>query len=339
MQGLHTKCFKEETIMTQPRKNIVSISDTPYYHCIGRCVRRAYLCGFDEFSGKSFEHRRQWIVDRLNYLAEVFSIDICAYAVMSNHYHLVLRLSPSKSNKWTQNEVIEHWQQLYSGGELVKAYQAGEAQTKEQRAALDIKIEVWRERLSDISWFMRCLNEHIAILANKEDECTGRFWEGRFKSQALLDEAALISCMAYVDLNPVRAKMAKTPEQSDYTSVKERVRQHLGKSHAANNLLKMDGDINSSTGLPLQLEDYLKLIDWTGRMVIGGKKGLIPNQLKPIMERLHLKSDTWLEQQKYFGKRYFLVAGSRDKIKVLALKIGVKWMNGQGSCSPFGLPT
>ncbi len=176
--------------MTQPRKNIVSISDTPYYHCIGRCVRRAFLCGFDEFSGKSFEHRRQWIVDRLNYLAEVFAIDICAYAIMSNHYHLVLRLSPSISKKWTQDEVIEHWQQLYSGGELVSAYQAGEPLTKVQRVALDIKIEVWRERLSNISWFMRCLNEYIAVLANKEDECTGRFWEGRFKSQALFDGAA-----------------------------------------------------------------------------------------------------------------------------------------------------
>ncbi len=325
--------------MTQPRKNIVSISDTPYYHCIGRCVRRAFLCGFDEFSGKSFEHRRQWIVDRLNHLSEVFAIDICAYAVMSNHYHLVLRLSPSTSKKWTQDEVIEHWQQLYSGGTLVSAYQAGEVLTKEQRATLDIQIEVWRERLSDISWFMRCLNEYIAVLANKEDECTGRFWEGRFKSQALLDEAALISCMAYVDLNPVRAKIAKTPEQSDYTSVRERVRQHLGKPHAANNLLEMSGDSKSSMGLPFQLEDYLKLIDWTGSMVGGGKKGVIPSHLQPIMERLHLRSETWMAQQKHFGRRYFLVAGSREKIKTLALKIGVKWMNGQGSCSTFSLST
>ena len=91
--------------MTQPRKNIVSISDTPYYHCIGRCVRRAFLCGTDEFSGKSFEHRRQWIVDRVNHLANAFSIEICAYAVMSNHYHLVLRLSPERSKKWSQEEV------------------------------------------------------------------------------------------------------------------------------------------------------------------------------------------------------------------------------------------
>jgi hypothetical protein len=75
----------------------------------------------------------------------------------------------------------------------------------------------------DISWFMRLLNQSIATQANQEDNCTGHFWEGRFKSQALLDEAALVACMAYVDLNPVRANIAKTPESSGYTSVKQRV--------------------------------------------------------------------------------------------------------------------
>ena len=165
--------------MTQPRRKLVSISDTPWYHCTGRCVRRAFLCGTDEFSGKSFEHRRQWIVDRINHLAEAFSIEICAYAVMSNHYHLVLRLSPERSKKWSQNEVIERWQKLYSGGPIVKALQSGEKLSETQQKMLDAKIEVWRERLADLSWFMRCLNEFIAKRANKEDECTGRFYKLR----------------------------------------------------------------------------------------------------------------------------------------------------------------
>ncbi len=127
--------------MTQPRQNIVSVSDTPYYHCIGRCVRRAFLCGKGEFSGKSFEHRRQWIVDRINLLSSVFAIDICAYAVMSNHYHLVLRLSPEESKHWSQAEVIERWQKLYSGGLLIQMYQSGNPLSDFQKMALDTQTE------------------------------------------------------------------------------------------------------------------------------------------------------------------------------------------------------
>ncbi len=324
--------------MTQPRKNIVSVSDTPYYHCIGRCVRRAFLCGKDNFSGKSFEHRRQWIVDRINTLSSVFSIDVCAYAVMSNHYHLVLRLSPEESKQWSQAEVIERWQKLYSGGPLASSYQAGLALSDINKNALNTLTEIWRNRLSDLSWFMRCLNEHVAKMANKEDKCTGRFWEGRFKSQALLDDTALMTCMAYVDLNPIRANIAKTLESSDYTSLKERIREHLGKTHQADNLLVMDGDHANSQGIPFYLKDYLELMDWTAIAVQKNKSISIPNSLKPILRQLQIEPDTWMNQVNHFGKRYFRVAGSKEIIKSIALKIGLKWMNGQGKSSPFELP-
>jgi REP element-mobilizing transposase RayT len=194
---------------------------------VSRCVRRAFLCGEDELTGKNFEHRRQWIEDRLLVLANIFAIDIAAYAVMSNHYHVVLHINREQALSWSELEVVEHWHRLFKGSLLSQRFYQGDVLNKAELNALSGQVCEWRDRLMSISWFMRCTNEPIAREANHEDEATGRFWEGRFKSQALLDEKALAACMAYVDLNPIRARMAESPEQSDHTSVKQRIEQGL----------------------------------------------------------------------------------------------------------------
>lgn len=218
--------------MPRPRKSLICENDTPYYHCISRCVRRAFLCGFDTYSGVSYEHRRQWVEDRLHLLAEVFAIDVCAYAVMSNHIHLVLRINSDKARRWSTLEVVQRWHRLFRGTMLSQQYANGELEESDQTLptaelhAVELSAKIWRQRLYDISWFMRALNEPIARQANKEDECTGRFWEGRFTSQALLDEASVARCMAYVDLNPIRAGMATTLETSTHTSIRYRLAFH-----------------------------------------------------------------------------------------------------------------
>ena len=99
--------------MTKARKTQISLDATPYYHCVSRCVRRAFLCGRDDFTGRDFEHRRQWIEDRLMLLAEVFAIDICAYAVMSNHVHTVLHINAAKAHNLTDLEVCERAGTVY----------------------------------------------------------------------------------------------------------------------------------------------------------------------------------------------------------------------------------
>ncbi len=111
--------------MTRARRSLIDRASTPYYHCIARCVRRAFLCGKDDFSGKSYEHRRQWVVDRLNVLVSMFSIEVCAYAVMSNHYHVVLHIKASVAKNWSRDEVFARWTQLFTGPVLVQRYLAG----------------------------------------------------------------------------------------------------------------------------------------------------------------------------------------------------------------------
>ena len=162
--------------MPLARNSQISLSDTPYYHCVSRCVRRAFLCGEDKFTGKSYEHRREWVEERIHYLSQVFSIDVCAYAVMSNHTHVVLHVDIEKVKTMPIEEVITRWHKVFNGTLLTHKYLSKEsrAQLREvQIATVEATAEVWRKRLCDISWFMRCFNEYIARQANKEDQCTG----------------------------------------------------------------------------------------------------------------------------------------------------------------------
>lgn len=283
--------------MTRPRSQLVSLAATPYYHCVSRCVRRAYLCGHDRYSGQNFDHRKAWLVRRFTFLSQLFAIDIAAYAVMSNHYHLVLRIDKSRSSTWSKTEIISRWLRLYKGPVLAHRYLQGQVLTRSERRQLDALVKVWRERLSSLSWFMGCLNEYMARRANKEDGCTGRFWEGRFRSQALLDKTALLSCMVYVDLNPIRANMSKDLLSSDYTSIQYRLKERASKSKQRSRvLLPMRSEQNSSdveNEIPISLQDYIELLEWTGTHIRSGKHAtpLLPSP--KILDTLQLSTGQW----------------------------------------------
>ena len=321
--------------MTLPRSSLVSLASTPYYHCVGRCVRRAFLCGQDQFSGRSFEHRRGWIVERLAVLSSVFAVDVAAYAVMSNHYHVVVRIDSDKAASWSMDEVLARWSRLFAGHPLVQRYLANPDMDSVELAKLGEFVDLYRERLCDLSWFMRCLNEHIARMANEEDGCSGRFWEGRFKSQALLDEAALIACMAYVDLNPIRAAMAETPEASDYTSVQQRINEVKTSAPVETEdlevviprLMGFSGKLDSDDGLPCELKDYLELVDWSGRAIHPNKRGKIADQQPKILQRLQIEPSALL---RYLSRkdRFHHVIGSKTSIREAAIKLGKRFLQG-----------
>ncbi len=335
--------------MTRPRKALIFLDETPYYHCVSRCVRRAFLCGYDRLTERSFEHRRGWIVERMKQLASVFAIDIAAYAVMSNHYHVVLRVDRARAMAWSPEQVCERWTRLFKGPLLMQRLLAGDTLLSVERSLLDALCEEYRERLISISWFMRCLNETIARCANVEDACKGRFWEGRFRSQALLDETALLNCMVYVDLNPVRAGIADTPEHSDYTSIQERLGMHPTADsdseqrepadvstrlpHAA--LLPFGGWESVSrpeNSLPFSFPDYLELVDWSGRAVREGKRGAIPAHAPPIFRRLGVEPDIWLDTTLHFRMRFFHAVGAVATLEALAERLGFKWLRGKKAC-------
>ena len=303
-------------IMTRSRKSQISLEATPYYHCVSRCVRRAFLCGIDPFTQASYEHRRQWVEDRLLWLGEIFAIDICAYAVMSNHVHVVLHINANQSQQWSAEEVVMRWHRLYKGLPLSHRFLKGDAFSPAEQQVFDTLVVRWRGTLTSISRFMAVLNEGIARRANAEDNCTGRFWEGRFKSQALLDEQALAACMTYVDLNPIRAKIAETPETSGHTSVQTRI-VSAKESQQPRELFPFVGNPRAEVpdGLPFRLSDYLELVDWTGRVIREDKRGFIAEQLPSILDRLNISHTQWRQLTQQFEKQFRCFAGRKSSFE------------------------
>ncbi|MCL1127955.1 transposase [Shewanella surugensis] len=301
--------------MPRPRRCLISIEATPYYHCCSRVVRRAYLCGDDHYTGKNYDHRRGWVEFQLLKLADIFAIDVAAFAVMSNHLHVVLYIDVNKANAWSDREVIEQWHRLFNGTQITQQFAEGEVIEAHQVTQLKHQIATYRSRLSDISWFMRCLNEPIARQANIEDNCTGHFWEGRFKSQALLDEAAVLACMAYVELNPIRANMASTPENSEHTSLKLRIEAALtGKQ--PKQLLPFIGNEkkHQPKGITFELKSYLELVDETGRIIRDDKRGAISSNAEQILNRLNIPVENWLKIITEFGALFHGPVGTLQEL-------------------------
>ncbi len=329
--------------MTQARSSLISLQDTTYYHCISRCVRRAYLCGQDDYNNRDFEHRRVWVIERLRLLAQVFAIDICAYAIMSNHYHLVLHVDDKKAKTWSDLDVVERWTTLYHTPVLIQAWLKNELTSGAELKRVQGFINLWRERLMDISWFMRNLNEFIAREANKEDQCTGRFWEGRFKSQALLDERALLACMAYVDLNPVRANIADSLESSEYTSIYERLhgkgcRDDRGEGQVdtltPKGLLGFLGNqrelpkdkAKPYLGIEFSLLDYIALVEQLGCVVQTDKKGCLAEDTPKLLTTLGLDGEAWARFSAQFGRHFCCAVGGTSDLRDYARHTHRAWV-------------
>jgi REP element-mobilizing transposase RayT len=383
------------------RHVIVADDEVGLYHCIARCVRRAFVCGNDPVTGHDYEHRKDWIRERLEKLASIFAIDICGYAVMSNHLHIILRTRPDLIQDWSDDEIALRWSRLYPPRDPATGKPAEPSECDLNMILSDpARVVKLRERLASLSWFMRCLNEPIARRANREDQCSGHFWEGRFRSQALLDEAAVLACSVYVDLNPIRAGVAETPEQSQRTSVFDRIRSRPvasvestpsghrepvapagheptepslltapqrpdawlceltiqespsqqikpSSSTVQEPILGSASDVDAARSpvcsirgdharrasdqgyLPIGVDIYLSLVDWTGRQIRAASRATIPAHFAPILERLHLKDGRWIETVRQFGRWFKRAVGRRESLKTLAEQTGRRWFHGQ----------
>jgi hypothetical protein len=342
--------------MTMARAHLVDVSMTRWYHCITRCVRRALLLGEGPLD------RKEWIDRRLEELAGIFAISVGGFSVMDNHLHLLLRLDPEIAGGWTDEEVVRRWGRLYPPRD--KSRQP----LPVSKAWVDWRLQdvAWvakaRQRLQNLSWFMKCLKEPLARLANQQDETRGAFFEGRFKSVAILDEQSLLATCAYIDLNSVAAGIVVVPEASPHTSVTTRV-EHVRAQRRTGDLKAAEqGSVAGSTasaGLEetiwlcpiedrrrldssregmlegLSLGSYLLLVDYTGRLYRAGKAA-ISAELSGILDRLGFSAESWqarlekLRSGRLLG-RFF--ANTRARLREVAARLGVHHLANLGGCA------
>lgn len=350
--------------MARTRRCEVFDADTiGVYHCYNRIVRRSFLCGFDPHTGNDYSHRREWFYQRLKYLAGHFAIDVLGYAILSNHYHLVLRNRPDQVQAMSDDQVVRAWLMICPQSQKLSGGTAGEPTDAEVRyeQSRPGRVEELRQRLSNPSWLIRQLAQYMGIRCNAEDEIRGHFWESRFGMRRLLDEAAVLACLAYVDLNPIRASMVDSLEAYRYVSIGERLRtlddqsvdssrwltplelagESDGKSVTVVNRLSREElaelvatERSQPLGcLPMKLEDYVQLLEWlSGKRAAGGDPGA--NVDTPlVLRKLRLDPIEFAELVQTFGERFFTAAGCPASLAAEAKRRGRRRLHGPGKRS------
>ena len=341
--------------MAIARAKLVDLTVTRWYHCVSRCVRKAFLLGEGD------HNRREWLENRLEELAEIFAVAVGGFAVMHNHLHVLLRLDPEVAQGWSDLEVVQRWGRLFPPRDKFRQPIPVTDQWIQSHLGDAHWIATARQRLQNIGWFMKCLKEPLSRLANRQDKTRGTFFEGRFKSVAVVDEEALLKICVYIDLNPVAAKVATTPETSNFTSIKQRVGHVEAQGKTAELAAAEGGSVTgsrASAGLeeslwlcPIEdrrgldsvrvgmiqgfsLGSYVKLVEYTGRLFRQGKAS-ISAELAGIFERLGFTAETWGDAMgKLRGERLLgrIFAASRIKLRAIAKQLGVRHLVNLTGC-------
>ena len=248
--------------MATPRHRLIDPQQPLFYHLVSRCVRKSWLCGWDKTTRRDYSHRKNWLIRRLEQLSIAFPVEVHAYAIMSNHFHLVVYYDPLACSKWADEDVVRRWlcacpPRSKDGTTDVELLTLLAEQLLQQPE----KISAIRRRLGSLSTFMQLLKQPIARKANLEDGCKGHFFEQRFYSGALLDEAAVQAAMAYVDLNPIRAKIAKTLAECKHTSLAHRLRQEDLKALLPEDIAPVFSGLERKAKLPIALAAYIQYLE------------------------------------------------------------------------------
>jgi hypothetical protein len=278
-----------------------------------------------------------------------------------NHLHVLVRLDPEAAHAWSDEEVVRRWGRLFPPRDKARRPIAVSNEWVQGRLQDAAWVSRTQQRLQSLSWFMKCLKEPLSRLANRQEQTRGAFFEGRFKSIAILDEESLLATCAYIDLNPVAAGIAAVPEASAHTSIKQRVDHVEAQGRTEDLKAARQGSVAGSAaaaGLeealwlcPIEdrrwldspregmvegfsLGNYMLLVDFTGRLFREGKAAL-SRAVAEILDRLGCSAAQWqarletLRRGRLLG-RFF--AARRQRLRDLAQRLGLRRLPNLGGC-------
>ena len=341
-----------------PRRDTIDKSEVGVYHCYNRCVRGESLLREDLTKGPDYDRRKDWLLEMLIFFSGIFSIEILKYAIMDNHLHLIVRNRPDLIRKWTKSKVLRRAMKLFPEASRRHGWYVEPGERLPNSLLENEKlIAEMRDRLSDISWLMKVLQERIARRCNCEDEVSGHFWASRFQSERLLDDAAVLACSLYVDLNWIRAGKADRPEKSKYTSAGRRIRGlKARRKKRQREGIQQDGflaplnvmgdypnedlaaeDLRASNKgiFEMTLEIYLSLLDTVGRMLRTDKRGAIPDHLASVLERVGIRPEYFADCVETYGRWARRMVGAENTLRQQAEKLKQKWLQGVSQASHF----
>ena len=337
--------------MRRKRTQIANPQVSSILHITQRCVRQDFFLDDNLPLEGKFGERRNAVLERLKTLASAFAIDILRFAIMSNHLHLTLRNLPELVATMSDEEVARRWLIICPGfcealADFRNSHPDRPTQEDIDKLAKDKKrIAELRSRLSSVSYFMWALSGYCAKLFNLMDGTKGHFWDNRYQVKVLLDDLSLLVNSFYIDLNPIRANAAQTPETSKYTSAHcqiesaqlgERIPDihpaHLPDSFLARLQILDDGSDKRLSDLPtrasdfgflnMSLYEYFLALDIVGRIIREGKKGAIPAELPPIFERLNISWENAIELIVAYEQLFKCFVGNKKSLEKKAAELG-----------------
>ncbi len=328
-----------------PRKELIPENKPGIYHLWNRCVRGAFLMGKDTTTGKDYDHRKGWAEARLSMLVASFGVEVCTFSILDNHFHIIVRVSPSVIDQLDDVEIARRWLRVYPGYWVLDE-NWHEPTTAEIEALAKDSEEILklRRRLKSVSQFMSAFSEYMARRANKEDDVTGRFWGGRFRSRELADEAAVLSCAAYVDLNELRAGIARTLEECQHSSIAKRIEEQQGGEPCEwlvpiELLLEDYGEPTPSASgkrpsdrglLRMTNEQYIRTLRWMAENHQAGKDQHKPppDNVEAELDRLQLDGGELLEIMGNIPQVFRRFMGTVEQIQARAAEVNRRWFHG-----------